>query len=207
MKTMSLITAALMVSAFAFAAETKTEKKSASKSKDITIQQEATGEIKWTGFGVGKSHAGTIKLKSGTVEMKNENIVGGTFVFDMTTLASDKFDYSEKLTGHLKSADFFDTEKFNTATFKITKVSPLKAGPRHFEITGDLTIKDKTNPITFNAITTKEGQITKATGSIEIKDRTKYDIVYNSKQFQALSKLGDKLIEDNIKIDINVMTK
>ncbi len=211
MKTMNLlmtvvVSSSLMV-ASAFAADKKVENKSASKSKDMTISKDISGDIKWTGFGVGKSHAGVIQIKSGKVEIKNENIVGGTFVFDMKTLAADKFDYSEKLTGHLKSEDFFNVEKYDTATFKITKVSPLKSGPNAFEITGDLTIKTKTNPITFNAVVEKTGDVLKATGSAEIKDRTKYDIVYNSKQFSTLSKLGDKMIEDNIKIDINVKTK
>jgi polyisoprenoid-binding protein YceI len=207
MKTINLMLAVLVSSTLAFAADKKTENKSASKSKDMTISKDIAGDIKWTGFGVGKSHAGTIQLKSGKIEMKNENIVGGTLVFDMKTLAADKFDYSEKLTGHLKSEDFFNTEKFDTATLKITKVSPLKSGPNAFEITGDLTIKDKTSPITFNTVVTKTGDVLKASGTAEIKDRTKYGIVYNSKQFATLSKLGDKLIEDNIKIDINVMTK
>ena len=46
-----------------------------------------------------------------------------------------------------------------------------------------------------------------ASGSTEIKDRTKFDIVYNSAKFKAVSALGDKLIEDNIKIELDVTTK
>jgi polyisoprenoid-binding protein YceI len=207
MKTMILTATLLLATSMTFAAGKTADKKSASKSKDMTISHDVTGEIKWTGYGVGKSHDGVIKLKSGSVEMKNENIIGGTFVFDMTTLNSTKFDYSEKLTGHLKSADFFNVEKYNTATLKITQATALKTDPNTYEITGDLTIKDKTNPIAFTAKVTKDGKKMKATGSIEIKDRTKFDIVYNSKQFSTLSKLGDKLIEDNIKVDIDVVTK
>ena len=207
MKMIHLTAAILLSSTLTFAADKKVDKKSASKSKDMMISKDVSGEIKWTGFGIGKSHMGTIQLKTGTVEMKNENIIGGTFVFEMSTLNTAKFEGSEKLAGHLKSADFFAIEKYPTSTFKITKVSPLKSGPNAFEITGDLTIKDKTNPITFNTVVVKEGDHMKATGTAEITDRTKYDIVYNSKQFSTVSKLGDKLIEDNIKIDINVMTK
>ncbi len=201
MKKNILIAAIMMASVVSFAKEKTTT------TKEVIKNQDVTGQIKWTGYGVGKSHDGTVQLKSGSIEMKNDMVTGGTFVFDMASLNSTKFDYSEKLTGHLKSADFFNVEKFNTATLKITKVSALKSGANAFEMTGDLTIKDKTNPITFNAVITKDGAKLKAAGSVEIKDRTKYDIVYNSKQFSALSKLGDKLIEDNIKIDIDVMTK
>lgn len=205
MNKMNFITLFLILTTtLSFAAEKKTNVKSASKTKDLIVSKEVTGQIKWTGFGVGKSHSGVVKLKSGVVDMKNENIVGGVFVFDMSTLDSTD---SKKLVNHLKSEDFFAVEKFNTATFKITKASVLKSGADAFEITGDLTIKDKTQPITFNTVLYKSGDVLKASGKAEIEDRTKYDIVYNSKQFSAVSKLGDKLIEDNIKIQIDVMTK
>jgi polyisoprenoid-binding protein YceI len=48
--------------------------------------------------------------------------------------------------GHLKSADFFDAEKYPTLEFKSTKVD-LKAG--EYEVTGDLTIHGVTKPVTF----------------------------------------------------------
>lgn len=156
------------------------------------------------GFWCSKSHSGTVQLKKGSIDFKNENVVGGVLEFDMATLNSPD---SAKLVGHLKSDDFFAIEKFPTATLKITKVTALTTAANTYEITGDLTIKSKTNPITFTATITKDGKVFKAAGAAEITDRTKYDIVYNSKQFAAVSKLGDKLIEDNIKIDINVMTK
>jgi polyisoprenoid-binding protein YceI len=40
--------------------------------------------------------------------------------------------------GHLKSADFFDAEKFPTITFKSIAVHPN--GPAEYEVTGELTI-------------------------------------------------------------------
>ena len=199
---MVISTALFLSTALAFATD-----KTANKTTD---KKDVSGEIKWTGFGIGKSHSGLIQLKSGSIETKNKILIGGSFVFDMTSLSAVKFEGHEKLTGHLKSADFFNVLKFNTATFKITKAKEIKgakAGDFNYEISGDLTIKDKTNPIVFKALVVEAGQGLKASGSFEITDRTKYDIVYNSKQFSALSKLGDKLIEDNIKIDIDVMTK
>jgi len=48
---------------------------------------------------------------------------------------------------HMKSADFFDAEKFPTASFKSTKVSVKDA--THFDLIGDLTIKGVTKPATF----------------------------------------------------------
>jgi polyisoprenoid-binding protein YceI len=55
---------------------------------------------------------------------------------------------NEKRDTHLKSADFFDADKYPTITFKSTKVE--KAGEGQLKITGDLTIKDVTKPIVLD---------------------------------------------------------
>ncbi len=47
---------------------------------------------------------------------------------------------------HLRSADFFDAEKFPTISFRSTKVQ--KAG-RGYKVVGNLTIKDVTRPVTL----------------------------------------------------------
>jgi polyisoprenoid-binding protein YceI len=49
--------------------------------------------------------------------------------------------------GHLKSADFFDAEKFPTMTFKSTTVTRKDEG--EYTVTGDLTIHGVTRPATF----------------------------------------------------------
>ncbi len=49
--------------------------------------------------------------------------------------------------GHLKSADFFDSEKFPTLDFKSTKV--VRKGEAEYEVSGDLTIHGVTKPVTF----------------------------------------------------------
>lgn len=48
---------------------------------------------------------------------------------------------------HLRSADFFDVERYPTATFRSTRVA---WDGRHGTITGDLTIKDVTRPVTLD---------------------------------------------------------
>ena len=48
---------------------------------------------------------------------------------------------------HLRSPDFFDAETFPDITFVSTKVEPT--GDDVFAVTGDLTIRDVTRPITF----------------------------------------------------------
>jgi polyisoprenoid-binding protein YceI len=54
----------------------------------------------------------------------------------------------QKRDAHLRSADFFDAEKFPTMTFRSTRVEP--AGGSHYKVTGDLTIRDQTHPVTLD---------------------------------------------------------
>ena len=49
--------------------------------------------------------------------------------------------------GHLKSADFFEAEKYPTMTFKSTKVE--RKADDEYRVTGDLTIHGVTKPVTF----------------------------------------------------------
>ena len=50
--------------------------------------------------------------------------------------------------GHLRSADFFDIEKYPTMNFKSTRVEVLDK--KHAKLTGDLTIRDVTKPLTLD---------------------------------------------------------
>lgn len=57
---------------------------------------------------------------------------------------------------HLKSADFFDAAKFPKATFKSTKVE--QTGENQLEVTGDMTIRDITKPVTLQVQVTAMGE-------------------------------------------------
>ena len=157
--------------------------------------------INWLGKKIGGQHEGLIKLKSGVLEEKSGEIVSGSFIIDMTSITNtDLTDagYNKKLVGHLKSDDFFGVEKFPTATLNITKATKFSNGKA--SLTGKLTIKGKTETVTFDMIKNK----TSYTAKIEI-DRSKYDVRYGSTSF--FDSLGDKAIDDifilNIKLLIN----
>lgn len=115
--------------------------------------------VEWKGYKVFKSentsHFGTIKFESGDVTVKDGKLESGKFVADMASLTSEdlknKKDELEKLNGHLKSADFFEVEKFPTASYEITKVSPSAEGDYNTILDGNLTIKGITKPTQFKA--------------------------------------------------------
>ena len=163
----------------------------------------AKSSVNWLAKKVTGQHNGTIGLAKGTLEVDGKKIVGGSFEIDMKTLkCTDLTDagYNAKLIGHLTGADFFDTSKFGTANLKITKVTP-KDG-KNVEITGDLTIKGITAPITFPAVVDMTATGATATAAITI-DRTKYDIKYGSKSFFA--SIGDKAIDDTFVLDVKLV--
>ena len=129
------------------------------KEGGLFVLDTLNSNVEWKGYKVFKSentsHFGTIKFESGDVKIKDGKLESGTFVADMASLTSedlkDKKDELEKLNGHLKSADFFEVEKFPTASYEITKVSPSAEGDYNTILDGNLTIKGITKPIQFKA--------------------------------------------------------
>lgn len=159
-------------------------------------------QLKWVGRKVTGEHFGTINLKSGSLEVQDGILKGGNFVIDMPTLVSNDLEgeYKGKLEGHLKSDDFFGVEKYPEAKFVITKAT--KKNANQYEITGDLTIKDKTNSISFPAEVVIAGDKVYATANITV-DRSKYDVRYGSGSF--FDNLGDKTIYDNFDLQVKLV--
>ncbi|MBQ4820435.1 YceI family protein [Aquimarina sp. MMG016] len=153
--------------------------------------------INWVGKKVTGEHSGTLNLSSGHLIFDGENITGGEFIVDMTTLKVTDLEAGkgkEKLEGHLSSDDFFGIKNHKTAKLVVSKAKKTDKG---YKIAGDLTIKGKTNPITFNLAV--NGSTASTTLSV---DRTKYDIKYGSGSF--FDNLGDKTIYDEFELAVNL---
>lgn len=155
--------------------------------------------IDWIGRKITGQHTGKIKISSGDLLVNGNAIKGGSFVMDMNSMNSD----SQKLTGHLKTDDFFSVEKNPTSKFVITKVTG--AGKDRISVTGDLTIKGITQSISFPATVKKEGNAIVAVAKNVMIDRSKFDIRFGSKSF--FNDIGDKAIDDNFELGINLVAK
>jgi len=158
-----------------------------------------TSKLNWKGFKPTGSHDGTVAIKEGNLVVAGGVLSGGSFTLDMTALivldipADDKG--NAKLVGHLKAADFFDVEKYPTASFEITSVEGVT-------VNGDLTIKGITKLISFPV------SLTAAANGILLKseafkiDRTLFGIEYKSKSI--FDNLKDKFINDEFEISFEV---
>jgi polyisoprenoid-binding protein YceI len=155
-------------------------------------------------------HHGTIQLKDGQLTVSGDVITGGTFVFDLNTLVTDDQDNDDnaKLTGHLKSADFFDVENHPDATFEIVSVTAgvaesddLIAKDATHTVTGNLTMKGVTKSITFPAkVEINDSQVS-AQANFNI-DRTQWGLVYGNDQ-----SLGDKFIRPEVNIQLQLQAQ
>ena len=168
--------------------------------------------IEWTGQKkfVEDNHKGTIKILSGSVNIdEKDNLSGGSIVLDMKSIETKDLSgkWKTKLDDHLRSDDFFDVKNNPEAIYKITKVEPLANG--QYRITGNLTLRQKTNVESFDLNIKKAGNIMTATGDIQI-NRIKYGVSFNPESSllkKAVSVPKDKIIKDNIQLKLNLVTQ
>ncbi|HZK07334.1 MAG TPA: YceI family protein [Bacteroidales bacterium] len=175
--------------------------------------------LEWQGYKPTGTHHGTVNITDGILTVENGNLTGGRFVIDLKSITvidlTDAKD-NAKLTGHLNSSDFFDTEKYPVATFVITDVNEFdntmmngkkEIGdivPSH-TITGNLTMKDTTRSITFNAhIALVDDMITAETNQFFL-DRVRWNVQYGSKTL--FNNLKDNFINDEMGIAIKLTAR
>jgi len=151
-------------------------------------------QVNFVGSKVTGSHHGGFKSFTGHFTVKDGAPIGNDHkvVIDMKSTFAD----DEKLTGHLKSPDFFDVEKFPEATFDVTELK--KESETAYTIAGNFTLHGKTNNISFPATVSGNGEalLIHATFDINRKD---FGIVYAGK--------ADDLIRDEVVIELKLEAK
>ncbi len=104
--------------------------------------------------------------------------------------------------GHLKSADFFEVEKYPKIIFKSTKVE--SKGDNEYRVTGNLTIRDVTKEVTFD--TEYSGQLKDAYGLQRAGLSAKTSI--NRKDFgltwNAVLESGGVAVSEKVNIEIDL---
>ena len=150
--------------------------------------------VGFVGSKITGSHAGGFKSFTGHFTIADGVPVGNDHevVIDMNSTFSD----DEKLTSHLKSADFFDTEKFPKSTFNITGIE--KQSEIAYVVSGNLTLHGETKNISFPATVSENGDHVKIDAKFDI-NRKDFGIVYAGK--------ADDLIRDEVVIELKLEAK
>ena len=147
-----------------------------------------------------------------TVSHLGINDVSGTFNDFDVTVQSSKPDFSDAVielsaktasidtrvearNNHLKSADFFDVEKYPTLNFKSTAVKP--AGKNKYKLTGNLTLHGVTKPVTMDLLykgTVENPMSKKQTAGFQVTGTIKRS------EFNVGPKFPAPMISDEVKI-------
>lgn len=107
----------------------------------------------WTHFGFSQPSA-HFGISDGTLVYDAADVAKSSVQVTMPITGIDTF--VDKLDEHLQSAEFFDAGKFPNATFKSTSVAA--AGTNKLTVSGDLTIKDITKPVTLEVTLNGAGE-------------------------------------------------
>ena len=167
--------------------------------------QNAASTVNWTGKKILGLHTGNINIGSGFLELTNGLITGGEIRIDMTSIVItdiEDIQTNSDFLAHLQNDDFFSVDKFKTAKLEIT--GSQEAGNHQLKVSGNLTIKDTTHPVSFDAKVEIFTNYLHSLGEIII-DRTMYNIRYGSGKF--IDNLGDKLIYDDFVLQFKLVAQ
>ncbi len=180
------------------------EVKTAVESVSYSVDTE-NSLVTWKGFKPTGTHNGTIAIAKGKIDVLGDELVGGKFGFEMTSIVVldiEDPEWNGKLKSHLENADFFDIEKFPTAMFEITEV--VKADSI-LNVSGNLTLKEITKNITIPVtVTSADGTVTLTSELFKI-DRTEFGIEFKSMKLADMVK--EKSIDDLFEMSFVVSAK
>lgn len=150
--------------------------------------------VNFVGSKVTGSHSGGFKTVTGHFTVKDGTLAGNDHkvVIDMNSAWSD----AEKLTDHLKSADFFDVEKYPESTFVATSLT--KKSDTTYDVAGNFTFHGVTKNITFPATVTQSGDVVKIESQFDI-NRQDFGVVYPGK--------AEDLIRNEVVIELKLEVK
>jgi len=170
------------------ATEAKEAAKPATSAKEYVVRAEST--IGFVGSKVTGSHNGGFKKFAGKVSVADGKIASSEIKIAMASTWADH----DRVTGHLKTPDFFDVAKYPTTTFTVTSIEPSSAQNTNI-VTGNLDLHGVTKSITFPAdVQIADDAVTvRAQFAINRKD---FNINYPGKP--------NDLIRDNVVLKLDV---
>ena len=99
----------------------------------------------------------------------------------------------EKLTAHLKNEDFFDVPSHPVSSYDVTSITKTAEG--EYEITGNLTMRGKTNSVTFSASVLQSETTAAIRAKFDLK-RYQWDINFKG--------VGENILNEEVILDFNL---
>jgi polyisoprenoid-binding protein YceI len=155
---------------------------------------EVDSKLAFVGAKVTGKHDGSLGKFTGNIVGSDPEKSSVNVEIDMASLVAD----DPKLTGHLKSPDFFDVEKFPKARFISTSVRPGGDKGATHTITGNLELHGVTKSITFPATVQMAGDSASVDAEFAI-NRKDFEVTYPGKP--------DDLIKDDVLIKLTIRAK
>jgi polyisoprenoid-binding protein YceI len=157
---------------------------------------QAGSKVGWVGSKVTGKHEGGFGTFKGTIDVTDGAAEKSkvSVEIDADSLTSDQ----EKLTGHLKSPDFFDTKAHPKATFASTEIKKGGDKGATHTVTGNLTIKGITKSISFPATVSVTGDAASLDAEFSI-NRRDFSLNYAGKP--------NDLIRDDVLIKLTIRAK
>jgi rhodanese-related sulfurtransferase len=167
--------------------------------------------VEWIGRNINNRHYGRIAVAGGQLTVRNGSLAGGRIELDMSAITNSDLqdaNWREMLIRHLISDDFFAVERYPAASFVLTGWEPITGatpGTPNGIVTGDLTIKGTTRPVSFPALVApqEDGSI-KCHAAFDI-DRTLWGVCYGSGRL--FERLGMHLVHDLISIELFIVAQ
>ncbi len=164
--------------------------------------------IEWTGRNPNSRHFGNISIVKGQLTVKDGNITGG-FDIDMQSITNINLEGDELqpvLIAHLQSDDFFHTDLFPRATFRILSTEQVQEPYltiQNYLIKGILKLKGVEARQDFMATITKTAENDLVLEAHFDIDRTRWNILYGSTRF--FEHLGMHMVFDPISIQLRII--
>ena len=164
--------------------------------------------INWSAKKIsGSGHSGIIPAARGKFIVEEGVITKGLISFDMKGFEVTDIDgdSKENFDNHLKSADFFDVDKFPEAILSFNNSAINEDGKKTLSCTFDMhgIAVDYVIPFTLKEKKITQGGIGYQISGEFFVNRTKHDITYGSGSF--FDNLGDKAIKDEVLISFEFL--
>ena len=166
----------------------------------------AQSRITWTAAKPTRTHEGGFGQFAGSLYVDGGQVTGAEVTAQTATIFSDV----ERLTEHLKSADFFDAAQYPEVQFVVTSLTPLATGttadstaddaegavaPTH-TATGTISMHGQTHNVEFPVSVVMQNGVATADADFTI-DRQDWGLVYPGQP--------DDLIQDEVRINLHIV--